>query len=79
MKKAVEAVKAASQMQGTSCSAELINSLSAVEDQIHAVPPEERPALLEGMLPGSLLSICLLLDIPLTEHSPLGNCQCAIL
>ena len=50
MKKAVEAVKAATQMQRKAPgSAELLNCLSAVEGQIQVVAAEERPALLEGM------------------------------
>lgn len=71
MKKAVEAVKAATQRQRKAPgSAELLNCLSAVEGQIQVVAAEERPALLEGMPLKHLLSVCLLLVSFWTEQSP---------
>ena len=49
VKKAVEALKAASSAASTSSSsAELLVSLSSLQEQLQAVSPETLPAVLEG-------------------------------
>ena len=62
----MESLKAASSAAGTpSSSAELLTSLSSLEEQLQAVMPEMLPAVLEGTHLGVMLSEHLLLKLHL--------------
>lgn len=72
IKKAVELLKAATSAAGTpSRSAELLTSLSSLEEQLQAVPTEILPAVLEGMHSGVIPSQHLLLFIQCPTHTDL--------
>ena len=70
VKKAVELLKAASSTAGTpSSNAELLISLSSLEEQLQAVLPETLPAVLEGTHSGIMQSEYLLLKLRFVSHA----------